>query len=342
MVTIGIDTHKGTLAASAVDELGRELAQTTVSNTRPAYRRLRHWAEKLGPVRQWGIEGSGSYGSPFAQVLVAEGETVFEVVPSLTAAERRRASSRGKTDPIDALAIARVTLRETRLPRVQQHSTLDDLKLLVGARDELSAERTRVANRLHADLVILEPGYNERIRNLRQPRYLREVEAILDGSTGIRAQLARSRLARLRDLDPQIATMTTQLTALVAATGTSLPRLPGVGVINAATILGEAGNVRRYRSAPAFAAMAGTAPLPASSGKTERHRLNRGGNRQLNRALHSMALTQARIHPPAKAYLERRRAEGKTWREAMRCLKRLLANVVYRTMLADTRAQIGA
>jgi transposase len=134
-----------------------------------------------------------------------------------------------------------------------------------------------------------------------------------------------------------------QLAELVAASGSSLPRLPGIGVLLAAKLLGETGDVRRFRSEAAFAAVTGTAPIPASSGQTQRHRLNRGGNRQLNRALHFIAIVQARTYPPARAYVTRRQAEGKTWREALRCLKRHLADVVYRTMRLDLRArQIGA
>ena len=144
-------------------------------------------------------------------------------------------------------------------------------------------------------------------------------------------------------LDREIGDLEGQLGEIVAACGSSLPRLPGIGVLLAAKLLGETGDVRRFRSEGAFAAVTGTAPSPASSGQTQRHRLNRGGNRQLNRALHFMAIVQARTHPPAQAYVARRQAEGKTWREALRCLKRHLADVVYRTMLLDLQgAQIRA
>jgi transposase len=343
VVTIGIDTHKATLASCAVDELGRELAARTFANDPPGHRRLLAWASRLGPERRFGIEGSGSFGAALARGLLAAGELVIEVPAMLTDRERRHLRQRGKSDPADALAIARVVLREPTLHRLMPVAIADDLKQLVGARDELGAERTRVANRLHADLLVLAPGYGEQIPNLVAARHLAAVGRLLGRSTGIRAQLARKRLARLRALDREMGALEAQLAELVAASESSLPRLPGIGVLLAAKLLGETGDVRRFRSEAAFAAVTGTAPIPASSGQTQRHRLNRGGNRQLNRALHFIAIVQARTYPPARAYVTRRQAEGKTWREALRCLKRHLADVVYRTMLLDLRArQIGA
>jgi transposase len=338
VMTIGIDTHKATLASCAVDELGRELAATTFPNDRRGHRQLLAWAASVDPDRRFGIEGSGSFGAALAHHLLGAGETVLEVPATLTDRERRHLRRRGKSDPADALAIARVVLREPTLHPVMPAPAADDLKLLVTAHDELQAERTRVANRLHADLLVLAPGYGDRIPNLVAARHLAAVGRLLGRSPAVRAQLARKRLLRLRTLDREMAALETQLTGLVMASGSSLPRLPGIGVLLAAKLLGETGDLRRFRSDAAFAAVTGTAPIPASSGQTQRHRLNRGGNRQLNRALHFMAIVQARTHPAARAYVARRQAEGKTWREALRCLKRHLADVVYRTMVLDLRA----
>jgi transposase len=343
MITIGVDTHKATLALSSINDVGREIDSITVRNDAAGHRLLRRWATAQGPDRRFGVEGSGSFGAAFAQGLVAAGEIVFEVPATLTDRERRRLRRPGKSDPGDALAIARVVLREGGLRRVGAPSLTDDLKLLVTARDELVAERTRVANRLHADLLVLAPGYGERIPNLVAARHLATLARLLGRLTSVRAGLARGRLARLRAIDREVAGHETRLAGLIASSGSSLPRLPGVGVVIAAKLLGETGDVRQLRSSAAFAALAGTAPVPASSGETQRHRLNRGGNRQLNRALHFMALVQARTHPPARVYVERRRAEGKTWREAIRCLKRHLADVVYRTMRRDlVRSELRA
>jgi transposase len=342
MITIGIDTHKATLALCGVDELGRELAATTVANDRRGHAWVHQWAQALGPERRFGIEGSGSFGAALAQTLLAAGEHVVEVPATLTDRERRHLRRRGKSDPADALAIARVTVREPGLPAVHRHAIVDDLRLLVTARDELIHERTRVANRLHADLLVLAPGYSTRIPNLVAARHLAAAQRLLARSAEVRADLARARLCRLRAIDREIAALDTRITPLVQATGTRLPTLPGVGVLLAAKLLGETGDVHRFRSAAAFAALAGTAPVPASSGQTQRYRLSRGGNRQLNRALHLMALSQARTHPAGQAYLARRQAEGRTWKEAMRCLKRHLADVVYRTMLHDPVPETGA
>jgi transposase len=224
---------------------------------------------------------------------------------------------------------------------VQAWAPSDDLRLIVTARDELLAERTRVANRLHADLLVLEPGYGERVPNLVAARHLGAVARLLGRRAEVRARLAKMRLARLKMIDRQVALFETQLAVLVAASGSTLPSLPGIGVLVAAKLIGEVGDVRRLRSAAAFASYAGTAPVPASSGQTQRHRLNRGGNRQLNRALHTMALVQIRTHPSAQTYVARRTAEGKSWREATRCLKRHLADVVYRRMMLDLLTEEG-
>ena len=196
-------------------------------------------------------------------------------------------------------------------------------------------ERTRLANRLHATLVVLAAGYKRDVPNLAGACHREAIAQLLDGLTGVRAELARADLARLRALDAECTALEKQIRALVRRSGSSLPTITGVAAITAAKLLGETGDPRRVHSAAAFALMSGTAPIPASSGQTSRHRLNRGGNRQLNRALHTIALVQARPDPRAQAYVARRVAEGKSRLEALRCLKRHLANVVLRTMLAD-------
>jgi transposase len=335
MLSIGVDSHKDSLAASAVDELGAEQAAASFANTWAGHRALRAW---LPPgERRIGIEGSAGFGAALAQSLLNAGEVVLEVPPQLTVRERRHAGRPGKSDPADALAIARITAREPRLRVVQTPALSDELKLLVTAREELVAERIRHANQLHADLVVLRPGYGAQLVALRSARQLGQASRLLTGSA-LRCQLARRRLARLGRLDAEIAELEHQIAARVRASRSSLPALTGVAALIAASLLAESGDVRRFRNAAAFAAASGTAPIPASSGQHQRHRLNRGGNRRLNRALHAMALVQARCDPRARAYLARRRAEGKTWREAMRALKRHLADVVFRTMLADARA----
>jgi transposase len=197
-----------------------------------------------------------------------------------------------------------------------------------------------VVNRLHGHLVILAPGYKRELpRELTEPGHIAAASRFIGRQAGVRADLARAELRRFRELTAEAIALQGQIRALVQVSGSSLPTIRGVAAITAAKLLGETGDPRRLRSAAAFAAMSGTAPISASSGQTSRHRLNRGGNRQLNRALHTIAVVQARCDPRAKAYMAKRMAEGKSRLEALRCLKRHLANVVLRTMLADAKSR---
>jgi len=330
MTTIGIDTHKATLAACAVDELGRPLEERTFANDPAGHRALAVWAEAVAPAGRIGLEGSAGFGAATARFLLAAGRVVREVPPQLSHRERRRTRRAGKSDPGDALAIARVTARELDLPPVRGADATREMALLVAAREDLVAEATRVRNRLHADLVVLVPGYGASAANLVAARNRESAGRLLRPLRGLQAELARDRLARLGRLTSEAKALELRLGGLVA--DHPLRRLPGAGVLVTAKLIGEAGDVRRFRSADAFAMLAGVAPIPASSGQTQRLRLNRGGNRQLNRALYVIALVQAWHHPPAQAFIARKRAEGKTWREALRALKRHLARVVFRLL----------
>lgn len=335
MVTIGIDAHKSSLAIAAVDELGRELAHEQFGNDAAGHRALRRWVERLAPgERRFGVESSGWVGRGIACFLLARGESVVDVRGSLTERQRKRLRGQGKSDPRDALAIARVTARE-QLPPVRVDSPSRDLKLLCAYRCQLLAERNRIANRLHVDLVSLRPGYEKQIPTLDSGVRLDRAERLLAGEESVQATLALRRIEKLRALDAEIRQLEREIKAQVSALGSGLPQLVGLGYLSAGRIIGEVGDVRRIQSKARFARMNGTAPIPASSGQTSRHRLNRGGNRRLNHALHMMALTQARMDPRARAYVERRRAEGKTRRDAIRALKRHLSDVVYRQLRAD-------
>jgi transposase len=338
VVAIGVDTHKASLAACAIDDVGRVTAERSFANNPAGHRSFERWLGALPQPRRVGIEGSGNYGAALSRHLGAAGEDVREVPVLLTHRERRRLGRPGKCDPADALAIARVVLREEHLPVVCDSLTHRDLKLLVDYREQLVAEQTRLRNRVHSDLQVLIPGYGGRLggrSDLKHATSVAAVRQLLAPLTGVAAELAELRLARLETLAGEIAQTRCRLVAAVAAEHPALTSIYGVGPVTAARLLGETGDPRRFRSSAAFAMACGVAPIPASSGKTQRVRLNRRGNRQLNRALFIVALTQARAYAPARAYLERKRAEGKTWNEAMRCLKRQLANVVYRAMLRD-------
>jgi transposase len=335
VVTIGIDAHKSSLAVSLVDELGRELAHEQFGNDADGHEALHAWMVRLAPgERRFGIESTGWIARGLACLLLKRGEQVVDVRGTLSDRERRRLRGQGKSDPRDALAIARVTARE-RLPPVRADSPSRDLKLLCAYRCQLVAERNRAANRLHVDLVSLRPGYEKQIRNLDSGVRLDRAERLLAGEGSVQAELARRRIEKLRRLDGEIGQLEREIAQSVQALGSGLPQLVGLGYLSAARIIGEVGDIRRIASKARFARMNGTAPIPASSGQTSRHRLNKGGNRRLNHALHMMALTQARMDPRARAYVERRRAEGKTQRDAVRALKRHLSDVVYQQLRHD-------
>ncbi|MDA1196261.1 MAG: IS110 family transposase [Planctomycetota bacterium] len=330
MTAIGIDTHKATLAACAVDGLGAPLDERTFPNDPAGHRALAAWARQVAPGAVIGLEGSASYGAAAARFLLAQDEQVREVPPQLSRRERTRTRRAGKSDPGDALAIARVTAREMELPPVRVADRTREIGLLVEAREDAVAETTRVRNRVHADLVVLMPGYQAEAKNLVAERYRRIVVRRLRRLAGVQAGLALGRLARLRALDAEMRALTARIAVLVGPH--PLLGLSGVGVLTAAKLIAETGDVKRFRSPDAFAALAGVAPIPASSGQTNRMRLNRGGNRQLNRALHTIATVQVIHHPPAREYLARKRTEQKTRREAVRALKRQLVRTVFRLL----------
>jgi transposase len=332
-VAIGIDTHKGSLAAAAVDALGRVLGAREFTNDPTGHRSLLRWVKEQAQPRTIGIEGSLSYGSAPARMLLGHAEDVREVAPSLTHQERRR-RAKGKSDPVDAVAIARVVAADETLPSARRTTLLTDLKLLVDYRDQLVHARTQVSNRIHADLVIIRPGYEQVVPNLRAKRHVAKARSLLSRDRSVQAELVRRRLGEILRLEAEIAQADRQLADKLAEADTTLTQIPGVGPFIAAKILGEVGEISRIRSKASFAMLSG---IIASSGQTHRHRLNRRGNRQLNWALHYVALVQSRTSPEAKAYLVRQREAGKSHKEAMRCLKRHLSNVVYRHLVLDAR-----
>jgi transposase len=215
-----------------------------------------------------------------------------------------------------------------------------DLRALADYRAQLVAERTTLASRVHAELHGLRPGYQHTITRLTGPTFITAAKDLLAEDTSVRAALTRRRLTRLAELTAEIQEVTGLITAAVDEVQTGLTDLYGIGPVSAATILGEVADIRRYRSRHAFAAANGTAPIPASSGRTSRHRLNRSGNRTLNRVLYTMAITQIRADTEGRAYYLRKRAEGKTSREALRCLKRRLSDLVYKTLHEDLAAHL--
>lgn len=331
MSWIGIDAHKDTLAVAEVDDQGRQLDCRTFVNNPDGYTELVHWlADRC--TQRVGIEGSGSLGRQAALALQRANFAVVEVPPQMTAVSRRHSRSQGKTDPIDALIIARIVLRDEDLPSIRPEGWLDDLRALVCFRRDLMADRNREAGRLHADLEQLRPGYQDRIQKLSQPRQLTKVRRLLAGDDRLRARLARQRVTRLFALCRQIEAVTTEISQAVSGLHDDLVAIPGVADLSAAEILAEVGDVGRFRTKAQFAMSNGTAPVPASSGRTHRYRLNRGGNRQLNRILHFVALTQISRDSAGKAYYLRKQSEGRSRKDALRCLKRKISDRVFQAL----------
>ena len=333
-VAVGVDSHKLSFAVAVVDEIGRDVGVRQFPNNPKGHRRALEWITGYD-LDVVGIEGSGNYGAGLARALISAGITVKEVPAFLTARERNRRPSHGKSDPADARAIARSTLRGEGLCEPMNDGPNADLKLLVDHRDQLIRARQRVANRTHTHLARNFPGYEAKVSKLSTKKGIRAARAVVATSDSVAAEVISDNLTELEAFDTRVAAAEKRIELAVAATGTSLTAKKGIGAITAAKILGEDNDPRRLRSEAAFAMLNGSAPLPASSGNTTRHRLNRGGNRQLNRALHIMAMTLKRCDANTQAYIARRRAEGKTKREAMRALKRHLSNVVYRCLMSD-------
>jgi transposase len=330
MIVVGLDVHKHSLTAVAVDELGRPVAE----HAGPVDERVVAWGRSLGEGRLWAVEDCRHVTRGLEQALLDRGERLVRVPPRLTAPQRRRGRTRGKSDSIDALAVARAALQEPGLdgPRAGEE-TLRELKLLVDHRDDLVAERRRCQQRLRWHLHALDPTLAVPLGALDRALWLDRLGRQLahrEQSTQVR--IARDLLGRCRTLTRSIGELDRELHARTAALAPRLLQLPGCGPLSAAKLLCEIGPIDRFRTDAQLARHAGVAPLDASSGKHQRHRLDRGGNRQLNCALHRIAVTQGRVHPPARAYLERKQSEGKTRREEIRCLKRQLARTVYTTL----------
>ena len=341
---IGVDTHKQDHVLVAIDDLGRRCGIQRSANTPEGWTQALAWARDRGneDTTCWGIENSGGLGKGFAQFLLAQGEAnVREVSPHRTAQYRRRGRTQDKTDAADALAIARLLLAEgADLPRVPVDDLSTELRVLSDHRDSLLRERTRLINQLHAQMLQIDPTYKEKSGPLTSTRglvYCRDLTLPQDDRLVQTRLLVASQLAAhaLR-LDDMIAAVTAEVGQRVQESQTPLLMLKGVGIIGAARLLGEVGTTPRIPAAKALAALSGTSPVAVSSGGHTGYRLNRGGNRQLNRVIHTMALVQRRYEPRAQAYYEKKRAEGKTNRAAMRCLKRRLVDVLYRTLQQGT------
>lgn len=338
MITLGIDAHKRTHTVVAVDDVGRELAtKTTTATTSADHLELFRWAERFGIERTWAVEDCRHLSRRLEADLLAAGERIVRVPPKLMAHARDGARTYGKSDPIDALAVARAALRHPDLPAAQLDGPARELRLLVDHRDDLVNERTRCINRLRWHLHELDPSWDPTARSLSSYKNIDAAAARLAGMDGVVARIAAEVAADIRQLTVRERALEREITQKVTVLAPTLLAVVGVGALTAAKIVAETADVRRFKSKDAYARHNGTAPLPVWSSNQPRHRLSRTGNRQINAAIHRIAITQARCHPDAIAYLERRLTNGDTPKEARRALKRRLSDIVYRALLADTQ-----
>ncbi|HKC26791.1 MAG TPA: IS110 family transposase [Jatrophihabitans sp.] len=337
-VVIGMDPHKRSATIEIIDDREQVLGGGRFGTDRDGYRKMLA-AARRHPERLWAVEGCNGIGRHIAQRLVADGEAVVDVPAKLSARARVFSTGQGrKTDPVDAHSVALVGLRSTSELRV---IAVDDaavaLRLLVDRRDELGVARTQTLNRLHRLLLELLPGGAKKFLSAEQAKALLASVRPRDVVGKTRRRLAAELITELVAIDKRIKTANRELHELIDATGSSLRELHGVGPSGAARLLGDIGDINRFADKARFASWNGTAPLDASSGDQHRHRLSRAGNRRINSVLHIMAVVALRTDTEGRRYYQRKLAAGKTNREAMRCLKRRLSDIVYNQMRADAQ-----
>ena len=331
MIVIGADTHKGTHALAAVDEgTGRVRGSRQIKADDAGHLAAVRWARELDPERVWAIEDCRHVSGRLEQALIAAGERVVRVPPRMMGATRRGEREPGKSDQIDALAVARAVVKDgvDRFPAAYLDERAMEIRLLSDHRQDLVAERTRAQNRPRWHLVALCPELERCLKrgSLEQTRALDKIDRRLRRTPACaRVRVAREQVAQIRGLTRQVRTLEGDLLVLVSAQRPELLAEMGCGTLTAAALIGRTAGAERFRTDTSFARQAGVAPIPASSGQRNQLRLDRGGDRQLNRALHTIAITRASHDPATKSYLARKQAEGKTKKAALRCLKRHLA-----------------
>src|SRR3954453_6716522 len=336
-VVIGMDPHKRSATIEVINDRERVLAQGRFGTDRDGYQTML----KLGRQhkdRTWAVEGCNGIGKHIAQRLVADGETVVDVPAKLSARARVFDTGQGrKTDPVDAHSVAVAALRSKGLRHVVVDDVTVALRLLVDRRDGLGRARTDLLNRIHKLLLELLPGGAKKYLSATQARELLNTIRPRDLVGRTRRRLASELITELVQVDKKTKAANKELRELVEATGSNLQDLHGIGPSGAARLIGDAAHTRPFASRGHFASWNGTAPLDASSGDQNRHRLSRAGNRRINRALHIMAVVQLRHDTEGRRYYRRKLAAGKTPMEAMRALKRRLSDVVYKQMVTDAK-----
>lgn len=341
MIVIGTDTHKRTHTCAAVfAQTGQHAGELTASAREPGFRELLAWGRSLDEERIWALEDCRHVSGSLERFLIASGERVVRVPPKLMGESRRGERSSGKSDPIDALAVARAALREgpETLPAAHLDEDAMQVKLLLDHREDLVKARSEDQCRLRWHLHDLWPGLEIPAGALDRIVWLDRIARKLSrAEQSTRVRVSRELLNEIRRRTRRAAELQREIGALVKAQAPELLELEGCGALTAAKLIAETAGARRLPTDAKFARLAGVAPIPASSGNRVRHRLDRGGNRQLNCALHRIAVTQGRCHAPAREFLAKKQAEGKTRIEALRCLKRHLARRVWKLLVNPER-----
>jgi transposase len=334
-LTIGIDTHAEVHVAVALDQLGRRLATCTIPTTMAGHTALVNWAHEFGTIERIGMEGTGSYGAGLAGWLRAQGLIVLEVERPKRQLRRRR----GKSDPIDAEAAARAVQAGTALGQPKTGTgRVEMIRALSLTRRSAVKARTQAINELHALVVTAPYSLRSQLRRLTVTRLVATASSFRPRQPIAATKFALKSIAvRHQQLTAEIARLDAQLARLVAEAAPALVAVKGMGTQIAAALLVAAGdNPERLHSEAAFAHLCGVAPIPASSGKTTRHRLNRGGNRQANWALYMLTIGRMGWHAPTRAYVARRTTEGLAKTDILRCLKRYIAREVYHLLVPQT------
>ena len=340
VTTIGIDPHKATHTAVAIDESETVLGEITVPADRYQTKKLIDWAAELdGDGRLWAVEAAGGLGYLLSQQLIAGGEQVVDVPAVLASRVRLLGSGRSdKNDPNDARSVAIAALRQPGLAVVRGEDHTQVIRMLAKRHLELTALRTQAACRLHAVLAQLKPGGMAPRLSAKQASRMLGGMRTLDAVGNQRRLMARTHLGDIRRYDRDIKANRTLIRQAVATTGTTVTDVYGVGPIVAALLIGYTGDIGRFASADHYAAYNGTAPIEVSSAGKKRHRLSMRGNRVLNHAIHMAAITQIRHDTAGRIYYDKKQAEGKTKKEALRALKRRISDAVYRKLVADQQS----
>ena len=335
MVTIGIDPHKDNHSAVAVDDVGKQLAQTQCRAVADGFGELLAWGRGLAGDRVWVLEDCRHVSGPVERFLLDHGETVARLAPHLMAQARTSVRERGKSDPIDALAVARGALQEglEQLPTAKLAGIELEIRLLHQHHRRLTRQRTALINDLRWNLHDLWPELKLPSRGLTTLGLQADLaRRLARASASARVRVARDELHRIRELTRTIKDLLHELDILTRQAAPQLLGETGIGPLVAAQLIGEIAGINRFASDAKLARISGCAPIPVSSGRTDKHRLDRGGNRQLNNALYTIAISKIRHDPTTAAYIARQRTRGKTKREAIRSLKRHLIRRIWQLL----------